>query len=285
MELSKKNIAIFEEIFNWQPIPELSQEFIPQLAESIGINVSSREIMLKTSWLNYRDYQVMAIEGHQLFHIKRLWEPGSIKEILGLEIGRLIDPDMCISNYVFGYFTTRFLHTPVPFVLTTWVEGAPIEKKRALEHAFELGKQYEFGRWLCLYDCQPRHYFLQTDGSFRRIDYGLAFFKFQKAYEGFADIWPKELFKSPEFLAGIKHEHEKIQMRFEILESHLMEILSRFEQIELDDFVNVRGRVFKQELMDYWEREDFVDSCGHIKKRFSFLHSPVANSDGSNVCE
>ena len=187
---------------------------------------------------------------------------------------------MCIPNYIFGTFKKS--KQKIPFVFTPWINGRLIKKKEASSQAFELGKQYEFCRWLCLYDCQPRHYFLQPDSSFRRIDFGLAFSKFKKLYEGFADIWPKALFSDPDFMAGMKYENQKIRIRFEIVKDLIWEKIELFSQLKISDFVNIRGERFKFQLLKYWQREGILDDCGHLKTDRSFLHSPISVT---NACE
>jgi len=268
-------MQIFRELFKWREVDEISKETLHELVSLLGIQLSLEKIQFNVSWSKIKKYEIMTIEGQKLFFLKRMWEFGSIKEIIGLELGRLFHPELTIDHYVFGTYKEGFFRKLNPYVMTSWVPGTPMDKKEAIKYAFELGRQYELGRWLCLYDCHPRHYFIQQDGTIRRIDFGLAFSKFNKAYEGFADIWPKELFESTEFHRGIKLENQMIHMRFEVIEQDIWKLINRIAQLQIDDFIDFEGSRFKAQLLQYWKRENIIDERNRLTSRYSFLHSPI----------
>lgn len=278
MEILPRNMEIFRSIFNWHEVSEISKETLHQLVVALGLNLNPDQIKFNTSWAKFKKYEIMALDGQKLFFLKRLWEHGSLKEIIGLELGRLFDPELTIDHYVFGTYKEGLFHQVNPFVMTSWIPGIPFEKKNALHFAYYLGRQYELGRWLCLYDCHPRHYFVQSNGSIRRIDFGLAMSKLNKRYEGFADIWPKELLDDTEFHRGIKYENQMIHMRFEVIEQDIWKLINHTAQLQIDDFIDFEGARFKNQLLQYWKLENIIDEKNRLVSRYNFLHSPIIHS-------
>jgi hypothetical protein len=285
LQILEHNITIIQEIFPWLEIVKFDAVTINKISKLIGSELSPANITIKSPWKSLRIFEIYD-QANPTYYIKEMWEMEFAREVLGIEIGRILDPELCMEQYLFGTFTSGIFHTKKPYLLTSWIAGKPIEKKQALNYAFALGQQYEFGRWLCLYDCHPRHYFAQEDGSLRRIDYGLAFSKFHKKYEGFADIWPKELFTDPRFLDGMKRESQKIHARFDIGQDRIFNICRRFSQLQHDDLITFDPQQFFERLMYYWRQEKIIDDTGCLISQYNFLHSPIETSlpEDQNSC-
>jgi hypothetical protein len=275
MQLNPDNRALIRQLFGWWELDQITPEAIVQIAASMDVRLDATQLRLKSPWKSFKIVEIFRKDGTPLFYLKELWEMNYVREILAMEIAQILDPELSMPQYAFGTFKTGLFKQIKAFLLTSWIAGKPITKNDALTYAYALGRQYEFGRWLCLYDCHPRHYFLQSDGSLRRIDYGLAFSKFQKKYEGYADIWPKELFTHTDFLAGIKYEYSKIHARFEVGQDRIFDICRQFSQLQRDDLIDFDTTRFFEQLVAYWQREAIINENGCLISPYSFLHSPI----------
>lgn len=267
-------MELFKELFNWIEISQISKATIPTLAEAIGVHLTPEEISLKSEFSKVKNFTVLSYGKNPLFYIKKVWEYGSIKEVIALELSRFFDPDLGIENYLLITMPAgKFIKKTDAYLMTTWLSGNPIKNKNhALNFPFAFGRQYEFGRWLCLYDCYPKHYFVAENQQVRRIDFGLGFSKLGKAYEGFTDIWPKALFNHPEFIRGRKYESALINMRFEVIQEEILDFVEKLRRLVVDDVVDFLGKLFVPDLLKYWANEGFINKAGRLA-HYQFLHS------------
>ena len=265
MQFSEKNIQILKELFTWEDVGKMDLSTIISLVKLMDENIEGSSIDFKQPWMDYRNITVFS-EDKPVFYIKRLWESGSVKEALGLYLANLIDSELCPIKFILGTYRSRFLNKKISFIMVSWVAGKPISPEDALQHPIHMGQQYELGRWLCLYDCRPRHYIHQANGKIARIDYGLVFSKLHKSYEGFADIWPIKMMGHKNYFKGLNEVAQKIKTGFQIQEKKIMHAIDVFAKLELDDLIGFRGRVVRHDILEYWIAEDFINAQLHFKK-------------------
>ena len=267
MKTHPKNVDIYREIFNWVEIGELNEESVCFLAENMGMVLNPNNIKIKSDWKTYKTYRILSENGDILFYIKEIWERGAIREILGLKLGSILDPHMLPANYLFGqYYPQKSKKEKgneriqaVPFVATITVPGSPLSKKDVEKFAFLFGRQYTFCRWLSLYDCNDRHFFLGSDGFIRRIDFGLSFSDLNRSYQGFDLFFPKTLFNNPEFKRGAEFQKQLSAIRFDAVYDDFLADLDKLNKLKEDDLFDLKITNFKQNLIEYWRREGFLN--------------------------
>jgi hypothetical protein len=279
MKTHPKNVEIYKQIFNWVEIEDINEDSVRLLAENMGISLSRKKITIKSDWKTYKMYRIVAENDDVIFYIKELWERGAIREILGLKLGAFLDPHLLPSTYLFGQYYPQKLKSgqenekieAVPFVATMTVPGSPLKKKDVEQYPFLFGRQYTFCRWLSLYDCNERHFFLGPDGFIRRIDFGLSFSDLVRPYQGFDLFVPKTLFKNMEFKRGAEFQKQLSFIRFEAIYDDLLSDLDKMNQLKEDDLFDLKISSFKKNLIEYWKREGFLDVKGRPKSVDKFI--------------
>jgi hypothetical protein len=174
---------------------------------------------------------------------------------------------MLPSNYLFGQYYPQKTKKEkaddriqaVPFVATIAVPGIPLSKKDVEKYPFFFGRQYTFCRWLSLYDCNDRHFFLGPDNFIRRIDFGLSFSDLTRPYQGFDLFFPKALFKNLEFKRGIEFQKQLSAIRFDSIFDETLYDIDKMGELEEDDLFDLKITNFKTNLIEYWKREGFLD--------------------------
>ncbi len=279
MKTHPKNTEIYEQIFNWVEIQDITEDSVRLLAENMGLEINKNKITIKSDWKTYKTYRIIAENEEVLFFIKEIWERGAIREILGLKLGALLDPHMLPSNYLFGqYYPQKSKYgqeieriQAVPFVATITVPGSPLKKKDVEQYAFLFGRQYTFCRWLSLYDCNERHFFLGPDGFLRRIDFGLSFSDLVRPYQGFDLFFPKSIYKNMEFKRGAEFQKQLSSIRFDAVFDDIMADLNKMNELKEDDLYDLKISSFKTNLIEYWKREGYLDVKGRPKAIDKFI--------------
>ena len=273
MKLNPKNEKIYREIFNWIILDDIDNQNVHEIADRLGFQLSPDEIYLKSDWKKFKKFRVYGIGKDVLFYIKEIWELGAIKEVLAHKIGAYLDPDLLPANYVFGQYTSSgwLSKNPVPFLVTMTVPGHALKRKDVEANAFMFGRQYMYCKWLSLYDCNERHFFLGPDGFLRRIDLGLAFTQLNRPYQGFDVFFPKTIYENMEFKRGVEFQRQLSSMRFEVIFDDFLLELNALKDLVEDELFDFNPVKFKTDLLEYWKREGILNEFGRPQKIKRFL--------------
>jgi hypothetical protein len=279
MKVYAKNTKIYKEIFNWLEIDAIDKKSACIIAENLGLSLTPEEVQIKSEWKKVKTYRVYNKYNEILFFIKEMWEFGTIKEILGLKLGSFLDPHMLPPNYLFGFHSMEKDQKKLasetvqatPFVVTITVPGVPVKKKDIEANAFMFGRQFVFCKWLSLYDCNERHFFLEPGGYLRRIDFGKAFSDLTRTYQGFDLFFPKSIYSNPEFKKGVEFQSQLSALRFDAVYDSFLEDIDKMTKLVQDDLYNLKTKQFKQDLIDYWKREGFLDENNRPKEDYKYL--------------
>jgi hypothetical protein len=246
--------------FHWRTIRNIDSDEVLQLAQYLGIEFD-RDFHIKSNWSYFKQFDVFSIAGTPIFHIKKSMEKDFFYEALALHLGRIVDPELCPKNYIVGTYDVGFWKwkSPIPFILTTYVEGPSLKQREQLTYLFQLGRQFGFHKFLELHDVYERHFIIRNN-LLVRIDFDLSFREMEGKYTGF-DRWIKEykLWDYSDFVKGVNFEAITLKKNLVINKRHFQEIINAIKLMSEMEKNKRDIHDYYNNLMKYW-----VNNCSDI---------------------
>lgn len=250
--------------FRWRTIRNIDSDEVLQLAQYLGIEFD-RDFHIKANWSYFKQFDVFSISGKPIFHIKKSMEKDFFFEALALHLGQIADPELCPKNYIVGTYDVGFWKwkSPIPFILTIYVEGTALKKGEQLKYLFQLGRQFLFHKFLELHDVYERHFIINRN-LLVRIDFDLSFREMEGKYTGF-DRWIKEykLWDHSDFIKGVDFETTLMKKNLESNRNHFQAIMDAIRSISERDKIRRYTQEFYKNLLKYWTNNclDIVENC------------------------
>ncbi|OLS13800.1 MAG: hypothetical protein RBG13Loki_2561 [Promethearchaeota archaeon CR_4] len=266
-QLTSKNVAALDKIFNWLCVNAIDPTAISAMAERLGnpVTLTNIQIVLREK-IFYSQFQIFNGNHQQLFHIKQAWEGNYLREVLALHLAtRVFDPELFVPDYLTGTYTGagKKAKLAFPYIMTAFVKGKQVKfgfkKDPESPLWWWFGRHYFLHTLLSLYDVDPRHFLLEEEDKgmkgVKRIDLGLAFTKLDQSYDGFQSAFKGvEFEKNPAFQQGFAFEREKVLHNLQTNRFAVGEILFEFTQLEMDHILDFDPNQFCQNLITYWRK-------------------------------
>lgn len=259
--MNPRNLEIFERIFNWHPIDEVSDETVKELSRMMGIPLDEG-FSMKSKWGYFKKYTISDPQDQPILFLKyvRAHYP---EEILGLHLTRyFLDPELGFQEYYTGVLHKR--RKEVPFIITTFEQGDHVGNKDINEYKFQLGRLGYIHEILSLYDVEDRHFIVREDDSVCRIDFGRSFEHPERKYVGFKEYLAHKKFgmNDPEFQAGYQEEKRTVKQNLQGKRTKLLDLMRNFKELRRDDEIvfKLMDRISNR-VIDHWNKINFLEEC------------------------
>ncbi|MHA1792277.1 MAG: hypothetical protein ACTSVI_06495 [Promethearchaeota archaeon] len=235
---------------------KIDEDIVLEILKRLDLTIDTSQVHVKSYWHKFKQFDIYNVDKQPILFIKELWQPGFLREILGLHIGiNFLDKELGPKKYLFGKWT-RNNGKIKPILITTYVKGKSLNKKKIKEHAHALGRQHAYHLILSMYDVHQRH-FIVNQGTLLRIDYGRAFTNLKIKYQGFWDFKHKYLLKNvPAYKVGIEKEFKILENNLKNNKKHLLLLIELLENLGngRNFFVDFDVPKFVNELKEYWKK-------------------------------
>jgi hypothetical protein len=253
-----KNVEIFETLFNWHIMEEISEIEIEIVAKKLNFPLE-QDFLFKCSWNYYRKCTVFSLNRVPLLFFKYVRDDYFF-EVLGLHLTiNLFDSEMTFRNYLTGLFKRQ---KPIPYIITTYEMGVNLSNYNIKDYLFLLGRQCYLHEILALYDVFDRHFIVRDKNSLCRIDFGRCFENLQKEYLGFRDYLNNKNMdaSNEEFQKGYTFEKLKISNNLRDKRSELIKYIKSMSLLEKDYIlIDFEVKRFYERLITYWKRIGFLE--------------------------
>jgi hypothetical protein len=266
--MDRQNIAIFQKLFRWHNIEDVTKSTIHQMIKIINKSFNN-SIEIDCSWGFYKNCKIYS-KKQPLYFFKYVREY-YFSEVLGLHLTHyFFDPELCAPTCLTGLYIKEGLlrTTEIPYLFTSFIRGKNISNYDITKFKFELGRQCFLHEVLSLYDVYDRHFILKNDNIIARIDFGRSFENMHKKYLGFNDyLEEKDLdFFDEELQMGYKKEKQIIRKNLEGKKSELAQFVRRVKMLHMDsELIFFPIERFVNRLIDHWSRIGFLNDMNMTK--------------------
>ncbi|MBD3254631.1 MAG: hypothetical protein GF383_06035 [Candidatus Lokiarchaeota archaeon] len=255
--MNSKNITIFQTIFNWEDIDDISEAEVQKLSAHLRTKLPDNFLM-KCTWSYYKKCTIFTLEKEPVLFLKYVRDHYFF-EVFGIHLtNKFFDPELGFKEYITGVYYKR---KPLPFIMTSYEKGISINEVNATNYKYNLGRQCYLHKILSLYDVYDRHFIVREDDSVCRIDFGRSFENLHKKYLGFDDYLRKKKFEffDEEFQSGYQAEKEIVKENLAHKRSKLARIIRLIKTLEKDYvLVYFEADKFVNRLIDHWSKIGFL---------------------------